>query len=177
MLTDLSKSSVQYFSASGEILLTSLRVMPSRVRPGGLHREGLRRPRLIARRVEARHRALLDAEERLAGQAVEHEQQALLRHLRDGGNLLSVLRRLDQRRRRADVPVVDVVVRRSGSATCACRSRPAARAASWRRGSRRAGCCRSSDPSRCRAATKTRSFTGSTSSAPRRRGRGDPASR
>jgi hypothetical protein len=32
----LSKSSVQYFSASGEILLTSLRVMLSRVRPDGL---------------------------------------------------------------------------------------------------------------------------------------------
>src|SRR5262245_14256894 len=40
MLTDLSKSSVQYFSASAEILLTSLRVMPSRVRPVGLTGNG-----------------------------------------------------------------------------------------------------------------------------------------
>ena len=40
MLTDLSKSSVQYFSASGEILLTSLRVMLSRVRPAGFTGNG-----------------------------------------------------------------------------------------------------------------------------------------
>src|SRR5438552_1653476 len=40
MFTDLSKSSVQYFSASGEILLTSLRVMLSRVRPTGLMGNG-----------------------------------------------------------------------------------------------------------------------------------------
>src|SRR5215216_6058033 len=40
MLTDLSKSSVQYFSASGEILLTSLRVMLSRVRLAGFTGKG-----------------------------------------------------------------------------------------------------------------------------------------
>ena len=84
MFTDLSNSSVQYFSASGEILLTSLRVMLSRVRPAGFTGKRLRRPRLIAGRVEPRDRPLLDAEQRLAGQPVEHEQQALLGHLRDG---------------------------------------------------------------------------------------------
>src|SRR5258705_10712921 len=40
MFTDLSYRSVQYFSASGEILLTSLRVMPSRVRPAGFTGKG-----------------------------------------------------------------------------------------------------------------------------------------
>ncbi len=40
MFTDLSNSSVQYFSASGEILLTSSRVMDSRVRPVGLIGKG-----------------------------------------------------------------------------------------------------------------------------------------
>src|SRR5438067_4012587 len=40
LLTDLSNSSVQYFSVSGEILLTSLRVMLSRVRPVGCRGNG-----------------------------------------------------------------------------------------------------------------------------------------
>src|SRR5262245_17775362 len=40
ILTDLSNSSVQYFCASGEILLTSLRVMPSRVKPAGFTGNG-----------------------------------------------------------------------------------------------------------------------------------------
>ena len=55
-LTDLSNSSVQYFSASGEILLTSLRVMLSRVRPRRFDGEGLRRPgldRRVCRAVES----------------------------------------------------------------------------------------------------------------------------
>jgi hypothetical protein len=40
MLTALSYSSEQYFVASGEILLTSLRDMPSRVRPLGFTGNG-----------------------------------------------------------------------------------------------------------------------------------------
>src|SRR5262245_45185882 len=40
MFTDLSNRSVQYFCASGEILLTSFRVMLSRVSPAGLTGNG-----------------------------------------------------------------------------------------------------------------------------------------
>src|SRR6516162_22793 len=40
MFTDLSYSSVQYFSDSGEILLTSFRVMASRVSPAGFSGNG-----------------------------------------------------------------------------------------------------------------------------------------
>ena len=92
--------------------------------PGGLHRERLRRPRLIARRVEARHRTLLDAEQGLASEPVEHEQQALLRHLRDGRHALAVHGRLEERRLRADVPVVDVVMRELEVPDALARRRP-----------------------------------------------------
>ena len=99
MFTDLSKSSVQYFSDSGEILLTSSRVMDSRVRPVGLIGNGAVGHACITGRVELRDRALLHAEERFTGEAVEQEQQPLFRRLRDGGNPLAVLDHLDERRR------------------------------------------------------------------------------
>jgi hypothetical protein len=40
MFTDLSNRSVQYFSASGDMRLISLRVMPSRVSPVGFTGNG-----------------------------------------------------------------------------------------------------------------------------------------
>ena len=76
----------------------------------GLDRERLRRPRLLAGRGGLRHRALLDAEDRLAGDAIEDEQQPHLRDLRDRRDRLAVLHDVDQRRRGAQIVVPDVVV-------------------------------------------------------------------
>ena len=50
----------------------------------GNGRKRLRRPRLLARHVALRHRALFDGPQRLAGDAIEHEQETLFGRLRDG---------------------------------------------------------------------------------------------
>src|SRR4030095_13821648 len=57
------------------------------------------------------YRPLLHTENRFASQSMEHEEQALFRHLRHSRNALSVLHGFDERRRRIDVPVINVVVR------------------------------------------------------------------
>src|SRR5688572_3392319 len=41
--------------------------------PGWLHRKRLRGPGRVTGRVEHRHRAVLDAEQRLAGESMKHE--------------------------------------------------------------------------------------------------------
>ena len=75
-----------------------------------LERERLRRRRLLAGHRALRHRPLFHAEHRLAGHAIEDEQQPHLGDLRDRGNRLAVLDDVDQRRRRAEVVVPDVVM-------------------------------------------------------------------
>ena len=70
----------------------------------------LRRPRLLARHVALRHRTLLDAEHRLAGDPVEDEDQPHLRELHDGGNRPAGARDVDQNRLRRQVVVPDVVM-------------------------------------------------------------------
>ncbi len=103
---------MQYFCSLGR----DLRDLGARHRQSRdrlrLERERLRRPGRVAERVGRRNRALLDAEDRFAGQPVEEEQQADLRHLHDGRNLLAVAIDLGEHRRRVEIAVVDVVVRR-----------------------------------------------------------------
>ncbi len=76
----------------------------------GLHREGLRGRRLLARHVALRHRALDDIEDRLAGDAIEREQQAGLVHHDERGNGGPVPDQIDDKRRRLGVVVPDVVM-------------------------------------------------------------------
>ena len=75
-----------------------------------LQRKRLRRPGLLARHAALRHRPFFDAEDRLAGDAIEDEHQRHLRHHRDRGHRLAVALDVDQRRRRRHVVVPDVVM-------------------------------------------------------------------
>ena len=70
----------------------------------------LRRPRRLAGHVALRHRHVLRCRRRLASDAIEDEQRAHLRHLRDRGNPPAVPRDVDQGRRGRQIPVPDVVV-------------------------------------------------------------------
>ncbi len=70
----------------------------------------LRRPRLLAWDVALRNHALLDAEHRLAGDAVEDEDEPHLGELHDGGNGPPAARDVHQDRLRRQVVVPDVVV-------------------------------------------------------------------
>src|SRR4029077_19478328 len=54
-----------------------------------LQRVGLRGGSLLARNVALRRRALVNRKERLAGLAIEHEQESLLGNLRHGRNRFS----------------------------------------------------------------------------------------
>src|SRR4030095_1189802 len=56
----------------------------------------LRRPCLIAKSIESWYRPLLHTENRFASQSMEHEEQALFRHLRHSRNALSVLHGFDE---------------------------------------------------------------------------------
>ena len=53
--------------------------------------ERLRRPGFLARHVGLRHRTLFDGPQRLAGHAVEYEQETLFGWLRDGVDVLAVM--------------------------------------------------------------------------------------
>src|SRR3954453_10801362 len=74
------------------------------------HRERLRRRRLLAGDVAFRYRALLDVEDRLAGDTVEREHQSGLVDDDDRGHHLSVAAQVDEKRRRLRVVVPDVMV-------------------------------------------------------------------
>ena len=76
----------------------------------GLHRERLRRRRVLVRQFALRHRALFDVEDRLAGDAVEREHQAGLVDDDDCGNGRTVPLQIDEQRRRLRVVVPDVVM-------------------------------------------------------------------
>ena len=135
-----SHSAWQYAVCSGEMFVGSSdlleRVARQRRR---LQRERLRRRRLLAGHRALRHRTLLHAEHRLAGDAIEDEQQAHLGDLRDGRN--RSCRRcidVDQRRRRAEVVVPDVVMHELLMPLAACRSRCRPRRATCHTGCRRA---------------------------------------
>ncbi len=120
--------------------VTSASVNAWRANGGGLTRQRLRRPGLLALEVGRRHRPLLDREQRLARLAVEQEHVAGLGGLRDGVDRLAVVRhRHEHRRRRAGRDPTGRGAR-TGSARRARRWRPSARAGSWRTGSRRGDC-------------------------------------
>ena len=89
---------------------------------GGLVGMRLRRRGLLRRHVGLRHRLLGDRPDRLAGDAVEHVEPALLGRLRDQLARLAVDRRVDQQRRRRVVVVPQADGGPAGSATCARRS-------------------------------------------------------
>ena len=75
-----------------------------------LQRERLRRPRLLARHGALGHRPLLHPEDRRAGHAVEDEEQRHLGQDGDGRDRLAVAAHVDERRRRRQVEVPQVVV-------------------------------------------------------------------
>ena len=77
-----------------------------------LDRDRLRRRRLFAGNVGGGHGLFLDVEERLAGLAVEQEDIARLRHLRDGVDLLAVVRDRDQVGIDRQIVVPQVVMQR-----------------------------------------------------------------
>ncbi len=72
----------------------------------------LRRRVPLAGHGALRHGRLLDRPDRLAGLAIQHEQQALLRRLRERLDRLAVLDRVDEDRRRRDVVVPQRMMRR-----------------------------------------------------------------
>ena len=77
-----------------------------------LHRKRLRRPVLVAgNRIVGDDRPLFDAEDGLAGDAIEDEQQALLGINRHRRNRPAVALDVDERRRRVQVVVPVVVMR------------------------------------------------------------------
>ena len=78
-----------------------------------LQRERLRRPVLVTgNRIVGHDRPLFDAENRRARHAIEDEQKALLRINRHGRNRSPVSPHVDQRRRRGQVVIPVVVMRR-----------------------------------------------------------------
>ena len=97
----------------------------------------LRRPRLLARHVALRHRALFDGPERLAGDAIEHEQETLFGRLRDGVDRLAVVANRDQLWGGVVVVVPQIVVHHLKMPQASFRCVHPARAGSCRR-----GCCR-----------------------------------
>jgi hypothetical protein len=78
-----------------------------RWRPG---RDGLGRPGLFPRDVGLWHRLLVDGPDRLAGLAIEHEQEAVLRRLRDGRDLLAVRTDREELGRVRQIVVPQIVV-------------------------------------------------------------------
>ena len=76
----------------------------------GFDRERLRWGRLLAGHVAFRHRALLDVEDRLAGDAIERKHQSGLVDDDHGGHQLSVAAQVDEKRRRLGVIVPDVMM-------------------------------------------------------------------
>src|SRR5206468_3380151 len=83
------------------------RLTSERRRP---RREGLRRERMLSRRVGLRHRPFLDRPDRAAGLALEDEQEALLRRLRDDIDIAAVLADRQQLRRLGQVVVPQIVM-------------------------------------------------------------------
>ena len=81
-----------------------------RANGAGFGRERLRRPGLLARHGALLDRPLLDRPQRLAGDAIEHEQEAVLGGQRHGVDRLAVVLDGDQLRRRGEVVVPQVVV-------------------------------------------------------------------
>ena len=77
---------------------------------GGLGRERLRRPRVLARDVARRHGALFDRPDRLARHAIEHEREALLGQLHDGVDRPAVDANRDEVGRRRVVVVPQAVM-------------------------------------------------------------------
>ena len=75
-----------------------------------LQRERLRLRRPLQRHLALRHGTLLDAVDRLAGDAIEQKQQPDLVHRGDGRNRPAALLHVDQRRRAGHVGVPDVVM-------------------------------------------------------------------
>jgi hypothetical protein len=73
-------------------------------------RERLRRPRLLAGNVARRDRTLLDAEHRLPGRAVEHEDESHLGDLDHDGSRATCVRDVSQNRLRRRVEVPQIVV-------------------------------------------------------------------
>ena len=72
-----------------------------------LDRERLRRRRLFAGHVALRHRTFDDVENRLAGDAVEREQQPDLVDDEEGGNRLAAPLQVDDERSRLHVVIPD----------------------------------------------------------------------
>ena len=90
-------------SAVGDALLVERR---------RLGRKRLRRRIPLAGHVALRHGALLDRPHRLARLAVQHVDEGLLRHLREGFDTATVDRDVGEHRRRRQVVVPDAVMQR-----------------------------------------------------------------
>ena len=74
------------------------------------HRKRLRRPRRFAGHVALRHRTLVETEDRLAGDAIEDEEQRHLRHHRDSGNRAAVPFDVDQRGRGGQIEIPEIMM-------------------------------------------------------------------
>src|SRR6516164_3594904 len=75
-----------------------------------LRRERLHRRRMLSRHVGLRHRSLLDWPDRASGLALEQEQEALLRRLRDHVGIAAALPDRQQLRRLGQVVVPQIVM-------------------------------------------------------------------
>src|SRR5687768_6163102 len=79
---------------------------------GRPERDGLCRPRLLAREVGWRRRSLLDGKERRARMTVEQEDEAALRNLRDGIDAPAVSRDRDEIGSGGEIAIPQIVVHR-----------------------------------------------------------------
>ena len=103
----------------------------------GAKRKRLRRRGGLPRHHARRHRTLLEAEDRLAGHAVEDEHQAHLRHLGDGWYAAAVARRPQSGPAARAGPSPTDRGAPAGGTISARRWRHRARRRCWRRGCRR----------------------------------------
>ena len=101
---------LQYASSSGVTFASSSFFSDIARERRRLERKRLRRRRPLALRRRLRHRTLFHAVHRLAGLAIEDEQDAHLRDQRDAGNRAAVAPHVDERRRRGQIVVPDVVM-------------------------------------------------------------------
>ncbi len=88
----------------------SLSANDCRANGAGLAGKGLRRPRPFARHIRLRHGPLFDRPDRFAGDAVEHEQESLLRRLRDDVPAAPVVSNRQELGSDRQIVVPDIVV-------------------------------------------------------------------
>ena len=105
-----SMSFLHAASSSGVTVAMSAADIVMRESGGGLSGNGCVFDVALERHFALRHRPLLDAVDRLAGHAIEQEQQSDLVDRGHGGNGPAALLHVDQRRRAGQIGVPDVVM-------------------------------------------------------------------